>query len=146
MMSDSFMIRSSWPSILTSVPDHLPNSTRSPTLRSIGMSLPASSRPPGPTAMISPCEGFSWAVSGMMMPPADFPSGSIRSTTTRSCSGRNFIGVLLRVPQNVWQFGRLNVISKAVRCGSDTSCSQETLFTALDMLALIVPAASVAIS
>src|SRR5262249_19780965 len=49
--SDSFMIRSSWPSILTSVPDHLPNSTRSPTLRSIGMSLPASSRPPGPTAM-----------------------------------------------------------------------------------------------
>ena len=27
--------------------------------------------------MISPCEGFSWAVSGMMMPPADFPSGSI---------------------------------------------------------------------
>src|SRR6516164_1226492 len=27
MMSDSFMIRSSWPSILTSVPDHLPNST-----------------------------------------------------------------------------------------------------------------------
>ena len=24
--------------------------------------------------MISPCEGFSWAVSGMMMPPADFAS------------------------------------------------------------------------
>ena len=54
-MSDSFMIRRSSPSILTSVPDHLPNSTRSPTLMSIGMSLPASSRPPGPTAMISPC-------------------------------------------------------------------------------------------
>ena len=48
MMSDSFMIRSSWPSILTSVPDHLPNSTRSPTLRSIGMILQSSSRPPGP--------------------------------------------------------------------------------------------------
>ena len=41
MMSLSFMIRSSTPSILTSVPDHLPNSTRSPTLTSIGMSLPA---------------------------------------------------------------------------------------------------------
>ena len=27
MMSDSFMMRSSSPSILTSVPDHLPNST-----------------------------------------------------------------------------------------------------------------------
>jgi hypothetical protein len=36
------------------------------------MSLPASSRPPGPTAMISPCEGFSRAVSGITMPPADF--------------------------------------------------------------------------
>ena len=32
MMSDSFMIRSSSPSSLTSVPDHLPNSTRSPDL------------------------------------------------------------------------------------------------------------------
>src|SRR2546426_11852388 len=31
MTSLSFMIRSSSPSILTSVPDHLPNSTRSPT-------------------------------------------------------------------------------------------------------------------
>src|SRR5260370_39225906 len=51
MMSLSFMIRYSTPSILTSVPDHLPNSTRSPALTSIGMSLPASSRPPGPTAM-----------------------------------------------------------------------------------------------
>ena len=43
------MIRRSSPSILTSVPDHLPNSTRSPFFRSIGMSLPFSSRPPGPT-------------------------------------------------------------------------------------------------
>ena len=41
MMSDSFMIRSSSPSSLTSVPDHLPNSTRSPALTSIGISLPA---------------------------------------------------------------------------------------------------------
>src|SRR5262249_21106969 len=50
----SFMIMYSTPSSLTSVPDHLPNSTRSPTLTSIGMSLPLSSRPPGPTAMTSP--------------------------------------------------------------------------------------------
>ena len=40
MMSDSFMIRSSSPSSLTSVPDHLPNSTLSPVFTSIGMSLP----------------------------------------------------------------------------------------------------------
>jgi hypothetical protein len=84
MTSLSFMIRSSSPSILTSVPDHLPNSTRSPTLTSMGMSLPVSSRPPGPTAMTSPWEGFSLAVSGMMMPPAVFSSASMRLTTTRS--------------------------------------------------------------
>jgi len=40
--------------------------------------------PPGPTAMTLPCCGFSWAVSGMMMPPAVFASASIRSMTTRS--------------------------------------------------------------
>ena len=38
-------------------------------------SLPASSRPPGPTAVISPWEGFSLALSGMMMPPAGFVFG-----------------------------------------------------------------------
>src|SRR5258707_14404058 len=95
MISLSFMIRSSASSILTSVPDHLPNKTRSPTLRSIGMTRPASSRPPGPTATISPWLGFSLAVSGMMMPPVVLSSASIRLTTTRSCSGRNFIGVSL---------------------------------------------------
>src|SRR6516225_10932391 len=64
MTSLSFMIKRSSPSSTTSVPDHLPNSTQSPTLRSIGISLPESSRPPGPTAVISPWEGFSLAVSG----------------------------------------------------------------------------------
>src|SRR5262249_30636323 len=72
MMSDSFMIRSSSPSSLTSVPDHLPNSTRLPGLISIGINLPLSSRPPGPTAMTSPSCGFSLAVSGMMIPPLVF--------------------------------------------------------------------------
>ena len=47
---------------------------------------------PGPTAMISPCWGFSAAVSGMMMPPAVLVSLSTRRTTTRSCRGRNFMG------------------------------------------------------
>ncbi len=41
MMSDSFMMRRSWPSILTSVPDHLPNRTRSPALTSSGNELAA---------------------------------------------------------------------------------------------------------
>ena len=59
MMSLSFIMRYSTPSILTSVPDHLPNRMRSPTLTSIGISLPLSSRPPGPTAMTLPSCGFS---------------------------------------------------------------------------------------
>src|SRR4029453_716680 len=84
MMSDSFIIRSSSPSSLTSVPDHLPNSTRLPGLTSIGINLPLSSRPPGPTAMTSPSCGFSLAVSGIMIPPLVFSSPARRRTTIRS--------------------------------------------------------------
>ena len=43
-MSLSFMISRSSPSILTSVPDHLPNSTMSPALTSGALILPLSSR------------------------------------------------------------------------------------------------------
>ena len=50
----------------TSVPDHLPNSTRLPAFTSSGTSLPVSSRAPGPRAMTSPSIGFSLAVSGMI--------------------------------------------------------------------------------
>src|SRR3712207_7894604 len=42
MMSDSFMIRRSSPSMRTSVPDHLPNSTRSPAFTSRAATLPLS--------------------------------------------------------------------------------------------------------
>src|SRR5260370_4569181 len=42
MMSLSFMTTKSSPSILISVPDHFPNSTRSPTLTSSDCSLPSS--------------------------------------------------------------------------------------------------------
>src|SRR5690606_3225008 len=96
MTSLSFMMRRSSPSSLISVPDHLPNRMRSPTLTSSSTSLPASSRAPGPTAMTSPSLGFSLAVSGMMMPPAVFSSASMRRTRMRSCSGRNVISFSLR--------------------------------------------------
>src|SRR5262249_15785427 len=89
MMSVSFMIRRSLPSSLTSVPLHLPKRMRSPALTSSGTSFPDSSRAPGPTASMTPSDGFSLAVSGMMMPPAVFSSLSTRRTTTRSCRGRN---------------------------------------------------------
>src|SRR4028118_1993321 len=77
-MSDSFLIRRSSPSRRTSVPDHLPNRIRSPALTSILMYSPSSSRAPGPTATTSPSWGFSFAVSGMMIPPLVLDSSSIR--------------------------------------------------------------------
>jgi hypothetical protein len=40
-MSDSFMMRRSWPSMRTSVPDHLPKSTRSPAFTSSATDLAA---------------------------------------------------------------------------------------------------------
>src|SRR5665648_667134 len=91
MMSDSFMMRRSSPSILTSVPDHLPNSTLSPAFTPMGVSLPSSPRAPGPAETTLPVCGFSAAVSGMMIPPVVFSSSSIRLTTTRSCKGLNFM-------------------------------------------------------
>src|SRR5262249_14753054 len=94
MMSLSFMIISSSPSSLISVPDHLPKRTRSPALTSSGWILPSSPRAPGPTATTSPSIGFSLAVSGMMIPPALFSSCSTRRTSTRSCSGRKVLVAL----------------------------------------------------
>src|SRR6516165_2497144 len=47
MMSLSFITTRSSPSILISVPDHFPNSTRSPTLTSSGCNFPSSPRVPG---------------------------------------------------------------------------------------------------
>ena len=54
IMSDSFIMLYSLPSILTSVPDHLPNKTLSPTFTSIGIVLPSSVFAPPPTATTLP--------------------------------------------------------------------------------------------
>src|ERR1700730_3676262 len=86
-MSVSLKISRSWPSMITSVPAHLPNSTWSPTFTSSGRTVPVSSRAPGPTPSTSPSTGFSFAVSGMMIPPGVFSSASIRRTRMRSCRG-----------------------------------------------------------
>ena len=50
-MSDSFIMLYSLPSILTSVPDHFPNKTLSPTFTSIGKIFPSSVFAPPPTAV-----------------------------------------------------------------------------------------------
>jgi hypothetical protein len=84
-MSDSFMMSSSSPFTLISVPDHLPNSTLSPALTSSGVTLPSAAFAPLPAATISPSLGFSCAVSGMIIPPAVLTSFSTRRTSTRSC-------------------------------------------------------------
>src|SRR6185437_11023304 len=93
MMSSSRITRSSSPSTFTAVPEYLPKSTLSPTLRSTGVSLPSSLRLPGPMASTSPWSGFSAAVSGMTIPDAVLRSSSRRLMITRSCSGRSFIAV-----------------------------------------------------
>ena len=54
------MIRSSWPSILTSVPDHLPNSTLSPFLTSSGRQLAGLVAPAG-------ADGDDFALLGLLL-------------------------------------------------------------------------------
>src|SRR3972149_4340445 len=94
-MSSSRIIRCSSPSMLISVPEYLPKRMRSFTLTSSGMSLPSSFTFPLPTAITFPSWGFSFALSGMMIPPLLFPSSSIRFTMTRSCKGLIFTSCLL---------------------------------------------------
>src|SRR6185503_5584242 len=93
--SSSRMIKCSSPSILISLPEYLPNSTRSLTLTSSGVILPSSFAFPLPTATTFPSWGFSLAVSGMMIPPLLFSSSSIRLTMIRSCKGLIFTSCLL---------------------------------------------------
>ena len=72
------------PSIFTSVPDHLPNNTRSPGLRSMDRACRPRHGRQGQRRRLRPPSGFSFAVSGIMMPPFVFSSPSRRRRTTRS--------------------------------------------------------------
>ena len=80
------MIIKSSPSTVTSVPDHLPNRILSPFFTSRAVTLPSSDLVPLPTATTFPSEGFSFAVSGIIIPPGDFSSSSNLLTNTRSVS------------------------------------------------------------
>ena len=57
----------------------------------MGLRFPSVFKAPGPTATISPSEGFSLAVSGIMIPPFDYSSFSNLLTKILSCNGLNFI-------------------------------------------------------
>ena len=65
-MSDSFIMISSSPSTVTSVPDHLPKRILSPFFTSKAVTLPSSDFVPLPTATTLPSDGFSFAVSGII--------------------------------------------------------------------------------
>src|SRR5260370_37914132 len=66
-------------------------STWSPTFNWSGRCVPSCSSLPLPTAMTSPCSGFSAVASGITMPEALVRCCPIRLTTTRSDRGRFFI-------------------------------------------------------
>src|SRR5207302_4169482 len=90
-MSSSRMIRYSLSSSFTSEPEYFPKRILSPALTSSGIFLPSSVTLPLPTAMTLPSWGFSFAVSGIMIPHFLTSFSSSRSTRSRSCNGRIFI-------------------------------------------------------
>src|SRR5438552_15809190 len=86
-MSSSRMIRYDSSSILISVPPYFEISTVSPFFTVHSTFLPLSSIFPVPRATTLPSCGFSFAVSGMMIPPFFTSFSSIGCTSTRSPSG-----------------------------------------------------------
>src|SRR5580704_13040474 len=93
-MSSEFRILYSLPSNLISVPPYLLTSTRSPFLTSNGTFLPLSSVLPVPSATMMLSMGFSFAESGMMMPPFLVSFSSTASTRRRSPRGFTFSAIL----------------------------------------------------
>src|SRR6185295_8910953 len=91
---------------------------RSPTATSMGTRLPLSSRRPLPTAVTSPCCGFSFAVSGITRPLAVTSSCLSGVMTMRSARGTSlvlaadlagavFVGMYLKSPP-----GNVQVLSE----------------------------------
>lgn len=70
---------------MSSVPEYFPYKTVSSTLTVIGFSLV-----PEPTATTTPFCGFSFAVSGIIIPEAVLVSASRGSTRTLSANGFKF--------------------------------------------------------
>src|SRR5829696_2683078 len=94
-MSSLLRILYSLPSSLISVPPYLLTSRRSPFLTSNGTFLPLSSVLPVPSATMTLSIGFSFAESGMMIPPFFVSFSSAGSTSTRSPRGFRFTAIVL---------------------------------------------------
>src|SRR5882757_1300103 len=115
--SSSRMISSSSPSSLISVPEYLPNRMLSPAFTSSGNTLPSSFDLPLPTEITSPCCGFSFAESGMMMPPRMLSPSSMRRTRIQSCSDVNnvvAIALHLLVSNSCCDFGERGLRPRVV--------------------------------
>src|SRR6266403_557474 len=84
------MIRNCSPSILISVPPYFEMRTLSPFFTVKSTFLPSSFTLPVPRATTLPSCGFSFAVSGMMIPPFLVSCSSSGCTSTRSPSGFTF--------------------------------------------------------
>src|SRR5436309_1329286 len=108
-MSSSRMIRYDSFSIFISVPPYFEISTLSPFLTVKSTFLPLSSIFPVPRATTLPSCGFSFAVSGMMIPPFFTSFSSIGCTSTRSPSGFT-LTVAIGVVFNLDGFLRLLVL------------------------------------
>src|SRR5579862_1033847 len=94
-MSSELKILYSLPSSLISVPPYLLVRMRSPFLTSNGIFLPSSLVLPVPSATTMLSVGFSFAVSGMMIPPFFCSFSSTASTRMRSPSGLTFSAILV---------------------------------------------------
>ena len=90
------MIRYFSPSSSISVPAYLPYSTVSPFFTTI-----SSSFVPLPTATTSPFKGFSFAQSGIMIPPSVFSSAAAGLISTLSANGLMFIVVCFLIVNNI---------------------------------------------
>src|SRR5262245_48750441 len=101
-----------------SEPEYFPNRMRSPGLRSTATRWPDSSSLPLPTAITSACWGFSFAVSGIMIPPRICSASSRRFTRTRSCKGRKSMSSIISSDQLFHQRNQILLIERAGAIGA----------------------------
>ena len=94
-MSSSRRMTTSSPPTFISVPAYFPKRILSPFFTASLRSDPSSSNFPSPTASTFPSSGFSFADSGMMIPPLVFSSDLSLVASIRSYRGLSAIVVLL---------------------------------------------------
>src|SRR5438874_9359872 len=133
-MSSSRMIRYDSPSILISVPPYFEISTLSPDFTVKSTFLPLSSILPVPRATTLPSCGFSFAVSGIMIPPFFTSVSSIGCTNTRSPSGLTLTDAIVFFLYSFVLLRLLPAVARESRATADkfvfiSSCLRQLLQT-----------------